>query len=549
MIKAIDLLRQGRNEELWQMCCGYLKLPLDQFMFVQRRLLLEQMELLNRSMLGKRLLPGQPRTVEEFRSMVPLTTYADYVGLQDKNDAILPAKTAYWVHTSGKSGEYAYKWVPITDSYADELSKISYGLWMLSCASDWGDVSHLKECPKIIYTVAPPPYMSGTLADMVLRQTPGQYLPPLAQSKILPFDARIKAAFGQALSDGFDCFFGLSVVLSVVGDEFSRSLQMTDLMGLWSQPKAVARLARGIVRSRLAKRSMLPKDLWDVKGIISSGLDSRVYREKIHNLWGRYPLDIYASTEGSIIATQVWDYGGMTFIPTLNFLEFIPEEEIDKQSKDNNYRPKTLLLDEVQKDHVYEIVLTNFHGGSLVRYRMGDMIRITALNNGRLSISIPQMSFERRVDDLIDLVCVRLTEKTIWQAIEVTAIPYEDWVAYKEPGQLVLNILLEQKNNSHLRPEAIEKLIGEQLIKSDFAKDPDMENIRGDLADMLDFRVKVTLLSRGAFSNYMRQRQREGADFAHLKPPHVNPSDRILSMLRSQTEADVPETKRERVQV
>ena len=89
MIKAIDLLRQGRNEELWQMCCGYLKLPLDQFMFVQRRLLLEQMELLNRSMLGKRLLPGQPRTVEEFRSMVPLTTYADYVGLQDKNDAIL----------------------------------------------------------------------------------------------------------------------------------------------------------------------------------------------------------------------------------------------------------------------------------------------------------------------------------------------------------------------------------------------------------------------------------------------------------------------------
>ena len=56
----------------------------------------------------------------------------------------------------------------------------------------------------------------------------------------------------------------------------------------------------------------LPKDLWSVKGIINSGLDSGVYRDKIKALWGKYPLDTYIGTEGGIIATQTWNCDGMT---------------------------------------------------------------------------------------------------------------------------------------------------------------------------------------------------------------------------------------------
>jgi len=46
MTRPIDLMRQGRKEELWQMCCGFLDLSLEQFMTIQKRLLLEQIELL-----------------------------------------------------------------------------------------------------------------------------------------------------------------------------------------------------------------------------------------------------------------------------------------------------------------------------------------------------------------------------------------------------------------------------------------------------------------------------------------------------------------------
>jgi len=37
-----ELLHQGRKEELWQMCCGFIDLGMEQFLAIQKRLLLEQ---------------------------------------------------------------------------------------------------------------------------------------------------------------------------------------------------------------------------------------------------------------------------------------------------------------------------------------------------------------------------------------------------------------------------------------------------------------------------------------------------------------------------
>jgi len=43
--------------------------------------------------------------------------------------------------------------------------------------------------------------------------------------------------------------------------------------------------------------------------------------------------------------------------------------------------------------------------------------------------------------------------------------------------------------------------------------------------------IKVTFLRQGAFARYIVQRQAEGADLGSIKPPHVNPSDKVLSLL------------------
>jgi hypothetical protein len=544
MLKAIELLREGRNEELWQMCCGFLSLSIADFMDIQKRLLLEQLELLNNCKLGEKIMHGaKPKTVAEFRQMVPLTTYKDYCPeLLEKKEDNLPAKPALWVHSSGWSGEYPYKWVPISASYAQELSVVLYGVGMLSCCNGWFDTSRIPSNINLLYSVAPRPYISGTFADVLRMQTPLNYMPTLEESEGLSFEERVRLGFQQAMSQGLDYFFGLSLVLVSVGEKFRQSSQSIDLKPFVVHPKALWRLGKGLLKSRLARRTLLPRDIWTLRGIIGSGVDSWIYKDKIKELWGRYPLDLYSCTEGGVIATQTWDYDGMTFIPNLNFLEFIPEDEQLKWQMDRSYQPRSLLLDEVKAGESYEIVITNFHGGALARYRIGDMVRITSLSDDKLGVRLPQMAFERRVDDFIDFYAVRLTEKSIWEAIESTGVTYQDWIAYKNPGSQIVNIGLELKDCYQGNAEETARLIYNKLVQPDNSR-LDASARQDELADMADFGIKVDFLPKGTFADYITRRQAEGADLAHLKPPHINPPDKAISLLTTAIEETIVVTK------
>ncbi|MBN2099718.1 MAG: hypothetical protein JW753_08990, partial [Dehalococcoidia bacterium] len=56
-----------------------------------------------------------------------------------------------------------------------------------------------------------------------------------------------------------------------------------------------------------------------------------------------------------------------------------------------------------------------------------------------------------------------------------------------------------------------------------------------DVAMEANYRqVEVTLLPQGAFISYVSQRQAEGADLGHLKPPHINATDKTLAALAPQ---------------
>ncbi len=148
------------------------------------------------------------------------------------------------------------------------------------------------------------------------------------------------------------------------------------------------------------------------------------------------------------------------------------------------------------------------------------------MRNKKLGINIPQMTFESRADDLVDLAgFTRLTEKVIWQAIENTGIPYEDWTMRKEVRETPeLHLYLELKDG-YVAPETrIAMAVHEQLKKLD--KD------YADLEEMLGLRpLKVTFLPSGAFKTFTSWRQAEGADLAHLKVPHINPSEKVLHSL------------------
>ncbi len=542
MTTEAELLVQGKNEELWQRCCGFIDLSLEDCMSIQRRLLLEQLELLKRCKLGKSIMRGaEPRTVEEFRRQVPLTTYADYEPfLLTKNERALPQKPMLWQHTSGRSGEYPFKWVPVTARQFKELQALLFACLAFSCCQQKGEIAY-KRKDKFLYALAPPPYTTGSLIHAAPHEL-FDFLPPVKAAEGMSFEDRVQLGFKLALSEGLDLFFALSSVLVAIGERFSQRNRRIDIKPLLGNPKALSRLLKGLMKSKLARRPILPKDIWRLKGLVSTGSDGSVFREKVKEMWGRYPLDVYGGTEGIIMATQTWDYQGMTFIPHLNFLEFIPQEESLKSRADPFYQPSTLLLDEVKPGEKYELVITNFLGGPLIRYKLGDMIKITSLRNEQLNIDIPQMVFHSRVGDMIDIAgFTRLTERVIWQAIENTGLAYKEWTVRKEVREKpILHLYLELRENGYVTEEQVAESVHHELKRLDAPY--------ADLEVFLGLRpLEVTLLPENAFQGYMSRQQAAGADLAHLKPPHINPSDGIIDCLVNGT-GKIPVTSKQKRQ-
>jgi hypothetical protein len=536
MTRPLDLLREGRKEELWQMCCGFLNLSLDQFMAIQKRLLLEQIELLKNCELGRRLMRGaMPETVEEFREQVPLTTYFDYLPeLVERKEDVLPTKPAIWVHTVGRIGEYSFKWVPFSERFLSEFERVTGGVGLLASCNPQGDFL-VKEHLKTLATMAAPDYGSGIVAYL-MQQALGFDLMPV-NAKEMSFYEKMEIGFKEALSQGLDAFGGLPSILVYFGEMLKRGGMRLDTRFLLSHPQASTRLIKGLIKSKLARRPLLPKDLWSVRVVVGGGADSAIFREKVEELWGRQPLEIYGATEGGVFATQTWDHEGMTFIPNLSFFEFIPERESFKWQLDHTYQPKTVLLDEVKAGEKYEIVITNFHGGIMTRYRIGDIIKITSVRNEELNIDIPQMVFHSRADDFVDVTSLgRLTERVIREAIENAGIPYVDWAARKEiiDNKPVLHFYLELGDGYVASEESLATTIREQFRKLDRRHRCNLYNLVGDMETTLGLKpVEVTLLPQGAFSSYVSQRRSEGIALESLKPPHVNPSDEVLSLLRA----------------
>ena len=526
MSREAELIVQGKNEELWQRCCGFIDLSLEDSMSIQRRLLLEQIGLLKKCKLGRSIMRrANPETIDEFRQQVPLTTYADYEPfLLTKNESALPAKPLFWQHTSGRSGEYPFKWAPVTARQFEEIRALLFACLAFSSCKEKGEIAYRRK-DKFLYALAPPPYTTGSLIHYAPNEV-FDFLPPVKAVEGMSFEDRIHLGFRLALSEGVDLFFALASVIVALGDRFSQGNGNLDLKPLLGKPKTLFRLLKGVVKSKMARRPMLPRDIWKLKGLIGTGSDSSVFRERIKEMWGRYPLDVYGGTEGIIMATQTWDYQGQTFIPHSNFFEFIPEEESLKAKADPLYQPETVLLDEVKAEENYELVITSFYGGPFVRYKLGDMIRITALRNEQLDIDIPQMIFHARVDDMIDIAgFTRLTERVIWQAIENTGLDYEDWTARKElRDKPVLHLYLELKENGHVTAEEVATSVHEQLKGLD-APYADLETFIGLRP------LEVTLLPENTFRSYMLRQQAAGADLAHLKPPHINLSDGIIDSL------------------
>jgi hypothetical protein len=527
MPTTIDLIRQGRNDEIWTKHCGFLDLKLDEFMGIQERLLLEQIGFLSRSEIGRKLI-GEvpPASITEFRRRVPLTTYHDYEPyLKGMRSDSLPVEPYAWGRTSGRSGEYSAKWAPYSKRMYDSLGEVSIGAMLMASCTRKGEVN-LHPGNVILLGTAPPPYTSGLITHSVADQLEVTFVPSLETGEKMDFGERIAEGFKLGMGTGLDFFYGLSSILAKTGQRFESGSGNIKFSPTMLRPSVIFRLLKGFFNAKLNKRNVLPKDIWKLKGIMSGGTDTDIYRERIKRYWGKEPLEGYACTEGGNMAMQAWNFKGMTFFPDCNFLEFIPYEDHIKNKQDPRYQPPTVLSNELQPG-IYELVFTNLLGGVFTRYRVGDLFEVISLRDEELNIDLPQVRFYSRADDIIDLGgFTKLTERSIWQVIEASKIDYVEWTARKEQvgGEPILHLYIELSESDRTSSDQLKPLIhaGLHEVNSDFT---DLEYILG--SDHL----LVTRLANNSFTRYMEDRRRAGSDLAHVKPPHMQPSNDVIKRL------------------
>jgi hypothetical protein len=530
METLLDMYRRGDRAGIWKRYCGFLDLSMEEYLAGHERMLEEQLLTWRNSSLVKGLFDGKiPATFQEFRERARLTTYEDYADdLLKQRDEGLPEKARDWVHTSGRSGEYPFKWIPYSAGMEEVLSDYSAGTFILSACTRHGEIA-LREGDRLMYTVAPQPYISGLVLRLLHEQFNFRIWPPYEEAVKMEFNERMKEAVKLAYAEGIDYFYGITSLMVNLSEQFEnmgKTERTPESRRMLRQPKILFRLVKALARAKLAGRPMRPSDVWKVKGIICGGMDTSIYRERIEKMWGGVPREAYACTEFGVVAIQHYVGRGMVLCVNSGFFEFLEMEDYARWKEDRSYRPPLKLLSEVRTGREYVVVGTNLKGGVLVRYVIGDGVTFLSLSEESIGLKLPQLMVSGRVDDVIDIGgFTRLTEKTIWSAVEAAGLGYVDWVVAKEykNEKPVLHLYIEPKTEG-LSAQQAQAQVHEKLK----TLSPEYK----DLEDMAGVRpLVVTLLTKGAFGRYIRERQAAGVDIAHLKPAHMNPKPDVISRL------------------
>lgn len=427
-------IRKKQYDQIWQQYCGFLDLTLPQFMEIQNRLMMEQLQLYADCELGRRIMKGKrPTGVDEFRKVVPLTNYEDYADiLLSRVDSALPAKPVLWIETTWEGAKKPVKVAPYTESMLKSHKVNTIACMILATSNKKGHFT-LRGGENFLNGMAPLPYLTGLVPHLILSELWVNFMPPIKEAVAMSFGQRNKVGFKMGFQKGVDLFFGLSSVIAKISDTFTLGGSGEKFSIFKVSPKMSYRLLKAWINSKQNKVPIMPKDIWTLKGLICAGTDTTSLKRKLENYWGVKPLEIFGGTEPTCIATETWSKDGLVFFPDVCFYEFIPRSELEKNIDDPSYVPNTYLLDELLAGNEYELVISSFKGGAFARYRMGDIFKCLSLSKEEDGIGLPHFAYVDRDPRIIDLAgFTRISEGTISEALTLSKLDITEWFAVKE---------------------------------------------------------------------------------------------------------------------
>ena len=515
-----EKLKEHQYSTIWNEYCGFLDLDITEYMVIQKRLMEEQIQLWSNSQLGKSILNGKcPKTLDEFREMVPFTSYDDYADvLLNRRSEMLPGTPITWIQTTWEGGKHPVKLAPYTRSMLDTYRNNVVACLLLSTSKKKGefDVS-VKD--KFLYGLAPMPYMTGLFPLALKEDIRMRFLPEVDEAVNMSFSQRNKLGFKMAMREDVEFFFGLGSVAHAVSLSFgavgSSGGKLSSV--LQCKPKMAWRIVRAKLRCKKEKRQLMPKDLFKLKGFMVAGTDNRCYKDDLEKLWGVRPMELFAGTEPSIIGTETWTRNGMYFFPDTCFYEFISEKDMYRMMDNPSYIPKTHLMDEVIPGEKYELIITVLKGGAFARYRVGDVYRCVGLVNKEDNTKIPRFEYIDRVPGIIDIAgFTRISENGIQNAISLSGLPIQDWIAVKEYNE-------DNRPYLHLYVEISTKELIGRPMNTDILKEiltTYFKYIDHDYSDLKKIigmdPLEVSIVRCGSFDAYEQRNRR--------RIPHMSPT-------------------------
>ncbi|MGI6193300.1 MAG: auxin-responsive protein [Christensenellales bacterium] len=524
------LLRDQKS--LWTEYCGFLDFSIEQFMAVQERLLLEQLTLLDESGLGRRFFGAKtPKSMDEFRSTVPLTTYADYSSLlANKREDLLPQKPAVWIRSAWEGSRHQVRYAPYTPAMLECYRKNLIAAMVLS-ASDKRGKTALRPHDSILCGMPPLPYETGLLPHVLGGAL--DVIPPVKALDSMSVAQAADLGIRLGMKNGIDLFFGMASFACRLGENFTLLNAPEDEQGVDDlSPRMMARMVKAMAKAKAERRKVKPADAFSLKGLIITGTDSAFYKERIKDQWGIVPHEVTGSAESTIVGTETWARNGLVFFPDSNFYEFVPEADMVKSLEDPAYTPRTVLMNELKAGERYELVLTTLHGGAFVRYRLGDMYLCLRERDGKNGIDLPMMCYMDRTPDVIDIAgFTRITKETIDEALTLSRLGISRYFAlkeYDEKRRPYLHLYVEVEKDAMYESGATEHLIREQM--SIYFKY--LESEYGDLKGLLGMDpLKVEILPAGSIQEYEKA---SGRRMRKVNPPRIDVIE-LLQRIRPTT--------------
>jgi hypothetical protein len=332
------------------------------------------------TLIGRRLGFGRITSPEEYASNVPLSTFdtmkpyleATY---ENPNGGILTREPVFWyLCTSGSTG--TPKHLPVTDALAKVYTKGSMQI-LLPFMNAHPDNPKVFDGKFIVFAAAakigeingvPLGYATGAFSRRAIGILKKLMKPGEDVFNISDMEDKMLAYAKVAATENVTAIQGITTL------SLALIRRMQNEYGPWLLDEFKGTKHETRIKEAMQDDGNLDvAQLWpNLRLFFCGGIDTDPYREWISKTLPQATIwEAYGGTEG-VYGGQTMLEPGVQLFPNTNYLEFIPEDEVNKP------KPTVIPLADVKKGHRYEMAITNI--GGYYRYRLGDMMTFTSTN-------------------------------------------------------------------------------------------------------------------------------------------------------------------------